>query len=537
MMVDCWKVSVSAALVGWGVLVAPTIAADKADAPTPSVVPANAAEEKEAAVGPQPAPADEAGKTPVIACDEPDHNFGKMMAGPKLEHTFKIRNAGDAELKITKVKPACGCTTAGKHPEVLAPGEEGDFSFVIDSTKLHSGVATKTITVTSNDPKTPTLTLKLTADVTQPIDVQPSGAFFGNLYEDSVEKRAIKLTVNADKPVKLTLAEATTERKFNIELVEQEEGKLYELLVETKPPYAKGMHRETVVINSDLEAKKTIPITVTLNKPDRIDVSRDIIYIPKPPTAAPPNAAPGGQPQVVVVQNYGPTPFKVEEATIDDPEITVKVTESLANKRYHVTVMVPGTLELPPRGRTLVIKTNDEEKAEIKVPVLTAGTRLRPAELLVGEPAPTFDLSTLDGKQVSSKQFEDHKATVLNFVAPNCGFCKRQVPDVEKVRAEYEAKGVMFVNVVQKMRKEYTHDEMKEVFDATGSKITLAPDDNNRVGQLYKAQSYPTLFVIDHSGKVEDVTAGAKPDLDKTLSKTLDDLISKEEKKDASAKS
>ena len=64
-----------------------------------------------------------------------------------------------------------------------------------------------------------------------------------------------------------------------------------------------------------------------------------------------------------------------------------------------------------------------------------------------GQQAPGFTLTTLDGKTVSSQDFPKHKATVLNFVAPNCGFCKKQVPTVEKVRADYEAKGVRFVNI------------------------------------------------------------------------------------------
>ena len=41
---------------------------------------------------------------------------------------------------------------------------------------------------------------------------------------------------------------------------------------------------------------------------------------------------------------------------------------------------------------------------------------------------------TLDGKTLSNADFKNHPATVLNFVAPNCGYCKRALPNVEKVR-------------------------------------------------------------------------------------------------------
>jgi thiol-disulfide isomerase/thioredoxin len=150
----------------------------------------------------------------------------------------------------------------------------------------------------------------------------------------------------------------------------------------------------------------------------------------------------------------------------------------------------------------------------------------RPAMQLVGTQAPTFSISTLDGKKVSDAEFKNHPATVLNFVAPNCGFCKKQLPSVETVRAEYEAKGIRFVNVAQKMgAKEFTTEEMVDVFKGAGSRLELAKDTDNQVGQLFKAVSYPTMVVVNRGGKIEHVNIGAQQDLDKALKTQLDALI------------
>ena len=119
----------------------------------------------------------------------------------------------------------------------------------------------------------------------------------------------------------------------------------------------------------------------------------------------------------------------------------------------------------------------------------------------------------------------NRKATVLNFVAPNCGFCKRQVPNVEKVRAEYEARGVRFVNIAEKMRKEFTAEETAKVFADVGSKIELATDFSNEVGRKYKAMSFPTMMVVDSSGKIKHVNIGAKQNLDTLLKGQLDAMI------------
>mgnify|MGYP000282605652 CR=1 FL=1 len=120
--------------------------------------------------------------------------------------------------------------------------------------------------------------------------------------------------------------------------------------------------------------------------------------------------------------------------------------------------------------------------------------------------------------------------TVLNLVAPNCGFCKKQLPNVDKVRADYEAKGVRFVNVYQKMgAKDFTVEEATDVFKQAGSNLELARDEGNAIGTQYKAQSYPTMVVVGKDGKIEFVNVGAKPDIETVLKGQLDGMIAKKQ--------
>jgi hypothetical protein len=41
---------------------------------------------------------------PVIACDEPTHDFGTIAPAEKVKHVFKLVNRGNADLKIEKVE-------------------------------------------------------------------------------------------------------------------------------------------------------------------------------------------------------------------------------------------------------------------------------------------------------------------------------------------------------------------------------------------------------------------------------------------------
>jgi hypothetical protein len=62
---------------------------------------------------------------PRIELPERDFNFGQAVAGVAVEHVFKFRNAGSADLVIRRVKPSCVCTAALLSKSVLKPGEEG----------------------------------------------------------------------------------------------------------------------------------------------------------------------------------------------------------------------------------------------------------------------------------------------------------------------------------------------------------------------------------------------------------------------------
>ena len=42
---------------------------------------------------------------------EESHNFGEVPEGDKVSHTFKFKNTGSNPLRVSNVKPSCGCTT------------------------------------------------------------------------------------------------------------------------------------------------------------------------------------------------------------------------------------------------------------------------------------------------------------------------------------------------------------------------------------------------------------------------------------------
>jgi len=101
---------------------------------------------------------------PKISVDASIYNFGEVLEGIAVVHTFVLQNLGDEPLTIGDVRVSCGCTTTSLAKSTLAPGESVDLEVTFDSADF-SGKMTKNIYVKSNDSTTPKLVLQLVGTV------------------------------------------------------------------------------------------------------------------------------------------------------------------------------------------------------------------------------------------------------------------------------------------------------------------------------------------------------------------------------------
>jgi len=469
-------------------------------------------------------PVDVKGPKGIITIEETTKDFGSVWVGPTLSHSFSVKNTGDAVLEITKVKPSCGCTIAGQYPRTLAPGESGLLPFSINTSKLSSRFE-KGITVTSNDPVTPEVRLKLRGEVKQYIDIVPNNANFGRLMGEETQERVLNITNNTEKPLELTLNKPE-DGGFKFELVTKEPGQKFELHVKAAPPYEAGTMKGTAILTTNAEEQKSVEIIARAAVPERLDVQPQSITVSNAP------GADQGLSRVIRFTNYGEKPVKLLESTADDAAIKLTLNERTPGKAYTVLVELPPNYDPGAAGKNIVLKTDDPQKAEIKIPVIGAAKpqeaaakpQQRPADALVGQPAPTFEFTTTDGKPLNNEAFKD-KVTILDFFAVNCGFCKKQMPRLEPLRTEYESKGVRFVAVAETMRQPFSLEDTKAKVDEIGFKGELAYDPENKVGPLFHAQSFPTMVLVGKTGKVEAVNIGNIGDLETRLKGQIDAML------------
>ena len=131
------------------------------------------AQESPAPAEPEAAPAAAPDpNSPIATFAEFAHDFGEVSRGQKVRHAFVVRNDGKVDLEVLNVAPTCGCTVA-QFDRTIAPGKEGTINAVVDTTRF-SGRISKGLTVKTNDPAHPLVSLQIMGEVKAFVDVLPA---------------------------------------------------------------------------------------------------------------------------------------------------------------------------------------------------------------------------------------------------------------------------------------------------------------------------------------------------------------------------
>lgn len=97
----------------------------------------------------------------------PEYDFGQIKGGAVVKYTYVFTNVGSSMLEISNVQASCGCTTAGEWSRQVESGKTGSIPIQFNSGNF-SGHVGKTITVTCNDPKQPSVVLQIKGTIWKP---------------------------------------------------------------------------------------------------------------------------------------------------------------------------------------------------------------------------------------------------------------------------------------------------------------------------------------------------------------------------------
>ena len=148
---------------------------------------------------------------PKAKSDNLIHDFGVVPRGNVTDHTFELRNEGDADLVVNQVRSSCACTVVD-YPKVIAPGETGQFKVDLD-TMLLAGPSTKRVQVYSNDPENPRIDLTVKVDSRPYVDVVP-GYFRYIVVQGFEDAGSINQLVLASSPKNFSVTKVETPADF-----------------------------------------------------------------------------------------------------------------------------------------------------------------------------------------------------------------------------------------------------------------------------------------------------------------------------------
>jgi peroxiredoxin len=141
------------------------------------------------------------------------------------------------------------------------------------------------------------------------------------------------------------------------------------------------------------------------------------------------------------------------------------------------------------------------------------------ARSLLGQPAPGFLLTTLDGRPVSLADYRG-KAVLVNFWATWCGNCKLEMPWLAELRERYAGQGFEVLGIV-------TDNAPAEKIESLARKYGVHYPvlvSNHATAQAYGGlPTLPESFFIDRRGRIVAVVSGAdsKQEIEASIRRAL----------------
>ena len=121
-----------------------------------------------------------------------------------------------------------------------------------------------------------------------------------------------------------------------------------------------------------------------------------------------------------------------------------------------------------------------------------------------------FSADDIWGKTYTQEVFANYDLTLVNAFTTWCSPCVQEIPELEKLRQEYEQAGIKLgvVAVVLDVRTAGGTDEgalerAKLLYERSGAQFPfLIPDDGSMNGRLTGIESFPESFFVDSEGSI-----------------------------------
>lgn len=147
--------------------------------------------------------------------------------------------------------------------------------------------------------------------------------------------------------------------------------------------------------------------------------------------------------------------------------------------------------------------TDEEQLAKI----IENANRLEP--LLIGKIAPNIKMQTQDNKEIWLHDFQS-PYTVLFIWDPDCGHCKKSMPEMIDFYNQYKDRGVAVFAICTKL-----YDELQKCWDFIEEKgmgvwfNTVDPYNRSKFRTIYDVKTTPQIYILDQKKEILSKRIGA----------------------------
>lgn len=317
---------------------------------------------------PRPAEAiDPAG--PRIAVAGAFLDLGIVAPNAVVDSALSLTNAGSDTLIIKELSASCSCLEIGEHPGLLEPGAVGHITLKLHTVSA-SGAFTESLTLVSNDPAQPELTVELRGTVWQAVEAIPSFVMFRVTPDSPTNETAwVRIVNHTADPVDLK-APTVNSRSFSASLRPVVPGREYLLGIRAIPPLSTGHTFGKVTVPTSSPKTPQVEVTVMVPALPSVVATPTELRLP---------TASHDQPlrRTVWVRCTVPHRLQVTGVSVTPRQgtaiggVPVRVTEKEPGRLFAVDLTFPPDFLASAGGEGLLVVTNNHPRhGQLRIPIL-----------------------------------------------------------------------------------------------------------------------------------------------------------------------
>jgi hypothetical protein len=318
---------------------------------------------------PEAQPEGSGGPAPRVEVAEPVYEFGEVFRGNVVKHSFRLKNAGDADLVIRDVEKDCQCTVARVEKTRIKPGEEIGINARLNTAQLE-GEVDRQVRLSTNDPGEPETILTFHGRVLITTNIEPRKVHVkGYRPGDEIPEQIVRLEPVEGYDLKVEKVEAKSKSKLiSARLLEPDDTGAPRIGISISSKTENSVETGTVLVHTNLveEPVLRIPVKVVITQP----------YEVSPLTVSFTNIRPDFEGPLgyrITVVNNEIEPLVIEDIRSSSKYLEYQVMTVEEGQEYRIKLIVmPG---FPEEGFTdqVTIVTNNEMYPEKVITVKVTG--------------------------------------------------------------------------------------------------------------------------------------------------------------------